>query len=317
VTREVDVPDGNGLMELVVTSLPPQTVNTSLYSEGSDGVRILSTRFRNRPVKADTREEVQKLEAQQRELAHAAQKMQGDTDTLKLNVAMLASSKTSRVSRLRRGLIRGSSTATRSSPVRLRDEAAGREEQGSDHDPAATRAEQGAGRLRETATPGVDGRHEQDGARGGHRRGQKNGGPSKVRLNYLVDSASWRPQYKFRAGKDEKEQVQIEYLAGIVQQTGEDWGNCNVTLSTAQPLMNSSPPELRALDVAVMPRDQVAKQPPGTPGMNLKDQFRQGPGAAPAVGPGVQPEEDARRRQTRQRRRGAGADQRDPLDLAR
>jgi uncharacterized protein (TIGR02231 family) len=102
---------------------------------------------------------------------------------------------------------------------------------------------------------------------------KKNGGPSKVRLNYLVDSASWRPQYKFRAGKDEKETVQLEYLAGIVQQTGEDWGNCNLTLSTAQPLMNSSPPDLRALDVAVMPRDQVAKQPQGSPGMNFKDNF--------------------------------------------
>ena len=30
---------------------------------------------------------------------------------------------------------------------------------------------------------------------------KKNAAPGKVRLNYLVDSASWRPQYKFRAGK--------------------------------------------------------------------------------------------------------------------
>ena len=29
-----------------------------------------------------------------------------------------------------------------------------------------------------------------------------NAAAGKVRLNYLVDAASWRPQYKFRAGKD-------------------------------------------------------------------------------------------------------------------
>jgi hypothetical protein len=64
VTREVDVPEGLGSMELAVTPLPPQTINSSLYSEGSDGIRILTTRYRTRPIKEDTREEVRKLEAQ-------------------------------------------------------------------------------------------------------------------------------------------------------------------------------------------------------------------------------------------------------------
>src|SRR5437870_2502251 len=40
VTREVEVPEGEGSLELVVTSLPPQTVNSSLYSEGTDGIRV-------------------------------------------------------------------------------------------------------------------------------------------------------------------------------------------------------------------------------------------------------------------------------------
>ena len=62
VTREVDVPAGMGSMELVVNPLPPQTINSSLYSEGSDGIRVLTTRFRTRPVQEDTREEVRKLE---------------------------------------------------------------------------------------------------------------------------------------------------------------------------------------------------------------------------------------------------------------
>src|SRR5439155_3452121 len=62
VTREVDVPAGNGLVELVVSPLPEATVASSLYTESGDGIRVLTTRFRTRQVKEDTREEVRKLE---------------------------------------------------------------------------------------------------------------------------------------------------------------------------------------------------------------------------------------------------------------
>jgi uncharacterized protein (TIGR02231 family) len=48
--------------------------------------------------------------------------------------------------------------------------------------------------------------------------------------------------------------VQLEYLAAIVQQTGEDWTNSNLFLSTAQPMLNAAPPDLRMLEVAVVRR---------------------------------------------------------------
>ena len=47
VTREVDVPQGTGTIEMTVTPLPPTTINSSLYTEGSDGIRVLTTRFRS------------------------------------------------------------------------------------------------------------------------------------------------------------------------------------------------------------------------------------------------------------------------------
>ncbi len=62
VTREVGVPEGEGVVELVVTPLPAETVDNSLYTEGSEGLRVLSTRFRTRAVKEDTRQEVRALE---------------------------------------------------------------------------------------------------------------------------------------------------------------------------------------------------------------------------------------------------------------
>src|SRR5260370_25733614 len=81
VTREVDVPEGAGSMELVVTPLPPGIANSSLYSEGTDGIRVMSTRYRSRPIKEDTREEVRKLEAQLKQLASAAQNLQAEIRT--------------------------------------------------------------------------------------------------------------------------------------------------------------------------------------------------------------------------------------------
>src|SRR5262245_5157668 len=88
VTREVEVPAGEGVMELVVSPLPQATVNSSLYSEGSEGTRVLTTRFRSRPVLEDTREEVRKLEDEikkltQRGAARQAniQEAQGNSET--------------------------------------------------------------------------------------------------------------------------------------------------------------------------------------------------------------------------------------------
>jgi hypothetical protein len=55
VTREVAVPEGKGMIELIVTPLPPETIRGSLYTEGGDGLRVLSTRFRTRAVKERSR----------------------------------------------------------------------------------------------------------------------------------------------------------------------------------------------------------------------------------------------------------------------
>src|SRR5262249_18234014 len=57
----------------------------------------------------------------------------------------------------------------------------------------------------------------------------------KLRLNYLVSAASWTPQYKFKATGKDKDPVTVEYLAAVRQQSGEDWSNIKISLSTAQP----------------------------------------------------------------------------------
>src|SRR5262249_4332964 len=87
--REVDVPEGKGLIEVVVTPLPPQTIDSSLYTEGTDGLRVLSTRYRTRAVKEDTRKEVRAKEEQIKKLKQEAERMQKKVQVIEQNLQLL------------------------------------------------------------------------------------------------------------------------------------------------------------------------------------------------------------------------------------
>ena len=83
------MPAGTGSVELVVNPLPERTIDNSLYSEGSDGIRVLSTRFRTRPIKENTREEVRKLEDRAKTLRETIEKLTADMEASKENRALL------------------------------------------------------------------------------------------------------------------------------------------------------------------------------------------------------------------------------------
>src|SRR5205807_4615669 len=88
----------------------------------------------------------------------------------------------------------------------------------------------------------------------------------KVRLNYLVSSVTWRPEYKVRAAKT-NEAVEVDYLANLMQHSGEDWNQVKLTLSTAQPMLNASPPELCMLEPTLAVRGAPGGPPmPGGAG---------------------------------------------------
>lgn len=71
-----------------------------------------------------------------------------------------------------------------------------------------------------------------------------------LRLSYQLRGPSWAPSY--RAALDSKgATVQLERLALVAQNTGEDWSDVRLVLSTGQPLRNTSPrlPRPWTLDV--------------------------------------------------------------------
>ncbi len=89
VTREVVVPEGKGLVELVVTPLPGETAANSLYTEGADGLRVLSTRFRTRAVREDTRAAVRAKDSEIRTLTAEAEQIGKEIQVLQQNLDFL------------------------------------------------------------------------------------------------------------------------------------------------------------------------------------------------------------------------------------
>lgn len=265
VTREVDVKGPAGLTEVVVTPLPPQTIDSSLYTEGTDGLRVLSTRYRTRAVKEDTREEVRALIEKMRQLQQAAREMQSQIEVMTQNQQMLSKlenfTSVTMQQMMEKGMFNADGTVKLSQFVM--DQRAEKSKAVTDLQEklqANAEAMKFAQRQMGELTAGAS-RTERDAVivvdKG-------NAADGKVRLNYLVTAATWRPMYKMRAGKD-KDPVTVEYLAEIVQQSGESWDDVAVTLSTAEPMLNAAPPELLALDVTVSGGRVAANNPSTQP----------------------------------------------------
>ena len=252
VTREVAIPEAAGLHEVVVSPLPPSTLQSSLYSEGGDGIRVLSTRYRTRAIAEDTREEVRKLEAKIKDLNKKVQVSQADLKAVELNTAFLTKLEGFTAATLTHLTDKGhlDSEKTIALATFIKDT------RGKNVKEEIT-IKQSVEAVQEEIA--FTQRLLQEKAGGGSRTerdaviviDKAKAGAGTVRLNYLVSAASWRPQYKLRAGTKDNDKVQLEYLGAMTQQTGEDWNGVALTLSTAQPLLNASPPDLLALEVSV------------------------------------------------------------------
>jgi uncharacterized protein (TIGR02231 family) len=68
------------------------------------------------------------------------------------------------------------------------------------------------------------------------------GGAFDMELTYVVFGAGWESGYDIRLDM-EASKLQLDYRAGVVQQTGEDWDGVTLRLSTASPGLGANPPE--------------------------------------------------------------------------
>ncbi|BCL37041.1 mucoidy inhibitor MuiA family protein [Nostoc sp. MS1] len=69
-------------------------------------------------------------------------------------------------------------------------------------------------------------------------------GEFELEASYMVNHASWTPLYDLRLHST-TQTVNLNYLAEITQNTGEDWQDVALTLSTAKPGLGTIPPKLQ------------------------------------------------------------------------
>jgi len=65
---------------------------------------------------------------------------------------------------------------------------------------------------------------------------------AKVSVSFYVDQAAWLPSYDLRANSSGT--IALNYKAELRQQTGMDWNNVSLTLSTGNPALNTQKPVL-------------------------------------------------------------------------
>lgn len=69
------------------------------------------------------------------------------------------------------------------------------------------------------------------------------GGDFTLELTYMVFGAGWQPLYDARAER-EAGKAELTYCGQVRQNTGEDWTDVTLELSTARPSVSGHPPEL-------------------------------------------------------------------------
>ena len=84
------------------------------------------------------------------------------------------------------------------------------------------------------------------------------GGELTLRTTYLARGASWRPLYDARL-EPSTGKVELVWQAQITQNTGEDWKDVAVSLSTTRPAAGIDLPQLASLTLVPAPMAPVAK----------------------------------------------------------
>ena len=72
----------------------------------------------------------------------------------------------------------------------------------------------------------------------------ENASEVEITLSYLVAHAGWIPSYDLRV-KDVESPLQIDYKAHVYQQTGVEWKDVKLTISSADPWQSGTKPELQ------------------------------------------------------------------------
>jgi hypothetical protein len=267
VTRQIAIGASEGSSEVIVKNLPENLVSDSLFAQAPDGMIVSSVRYREKEIKEDTREEVQKLEAEIEEARKRQFQAQRDLDIstamYEKYVPLWDMGLDSVKSDLERGVLQAE--PIKSLTNHLEEKAIDWhakiveaqwlkrdiEKELAELEKKLNELKEGISKVEKEAVLNV---------------GSEKTGKVVIKLSYLVNNAGWMPQYNLRARPD-KSSAGIEYNAVIHQSSGEDWQGVELSLSTAQPTMEAAPPVLESMRVGTAAGGPVS----GVPAEKISD----------------------------------------------
>jgi hypothetical protein len=271
VTRELELPKAQGLLEVVVSNLPESVLPGSLFAEPSDGVEVRSVRYRTRPIEEDVRQEVRELDEQiqvvQDKLAAVAQ----ERTLLEQRKGYLTQLEQFSASKSDQELTHGVLNAQTLKDLTQflfaeRERIAKRELELAQEERTQNKENELLARKRET----VAGKSARTIREAVVFINAPQAGAAKLRLSYLVNNASWTPSYNLRA-TEARDAVTVEYNASIQQMSGEDWSDVAMVLSTATPSLVAKAPKLEALAIKLGAARGDAKEMP----MSTAERYKQ------------------------------------------
>jgi hypothetical protein len=253
VTRliDLDLPQGNS--EVIVQSLPSNTLVESLFAQASPNITVLSIRYREQQPKEDEREEVKQLDANianlskelnhtERDIAHGGNLWARydpywsaglKAATPDVNRSSLQFEPIEQLT----GYLEQKFTQLHKHALEMEDH---RDEMRKDLEALRKKRAEltaGSGKIMREAVLYLN---------------KVDTNKAKLELNYMVNGANWLPQYNLRANSTAGT-VLIEHNAIIHQSSGEDWTNIAMTLSTAQPTLVAAPPSIEPMTINIAP----------------------------------------------------------------
>lgn len=260
VTREIPIGGAKGAQEWVVTGLPLTIQEGSLYAESSEEVEIRAVRFRQRPVSEEPREEVRALDDELSEIEKSLAVNQKNQELAQQKLAYLDSLQNFVAPTAQHELTRGVLDAETLGELtefsfQQREKLASQQVELAAEQQELQQALELVKRRRAELT-----RESQKTVNEAILFLEKVGdADGVVELNYLVSRCGWSPVYSIRSSQDQAN-VSVEYNALIQQQSGEDWSDVELMLSTASPALSATGPSLAPFRISLQ---DSQPNPPG------------------------------------------------------
>jgi hypothetical protein len=239
ITRQATIPIAAGVTLLKFKSLAPRIQEQSIQAEGTNGIRILSVSFQINHIEENRKpEKIASLEAERKRLNSLLKQEQSQEEVYKEEEVILKTNKS----------IGGTSKGVEIEQLKVamdyfRQRLIDIKQHLFEIDKNIRKLNEGLtkveAQLREQSVS-----KEQSSGEITVKISSKVATQSSILLKYLVDEAKWFPSYDIRA-KNVESPVAITYKANVSQQSGEDWENVELTISSADPSIGGERPSLK------------------------------------------------------------------------